>query len=40
MDTSNPLLTYWYFHLPNFSLKGADVHAAWRALLGLIVQPI
>ena len=39
MDTSNPLLTYWYFHLPNFILAVLMYTLLGRALLGLIVQP-
>ncbi len=39
MDASNPLLTYWYFHLPNFILAALMYTLLGRALLGLIVQP-
>ena len=39
MDTSNPLPTYWYFHLPNFILAVLMYTLLGRALLGLIVQP-
>ena len=33
------LLTYWYFHLPNFVLAALMYTLLGRALLGLIVQP-
>ena len=36
---SNPLLVYWYFHLPNFVLAALMYTLFGRALLGLIVQP-
>ena len=39
MDASNPILTYWYFHLPNFILAALMYTLLGRALLGLIVQP-
>ena len=39
MGTSNPLLTYWYFHLPNFVLAALMYTLLGRALLGLIVVP-
>ncbi len=39
MGTSNPLLTYWYFHLPNFVLAALMYTLLGRALLGLIVEP-
>ena len=39
MDASNSLLTYWYFHLPNFILAVLMYTLLGRALLGLIVQP-
>jgi hypothetical protein len=39
VDTPNPLLTYWYFHLPNFILAVLMYTLLGRALLGLIVQP-
>ena len=35
----NPLLTYWYFQLPNFVLAALMYTLLGRALLGLIVQP-
>ena len=39
MDASNPILTYWYFHLPNFILAALMYTLLGRALLALIVQP-
>ena len=36
---SNPLFTYWYFHLPNFVLAALMYTLLGRAMLGLIVQP-
>jgi YGGT family len=39
VDASNPILTYWYFHLPNFILAALMYTLLGRALLGLIVQP-
>lgn len=39
MGASNPLLAYWYFHLPNFILAAAMYTVLGRVLLGLIVQP-
>jgi len=35
----NPLLTYWYFHLPNFILAALMYTLLGRALLALIVGP-
>ena len=37
--TGSSLLTYWYFHLPNFILAMLMYTLFGRALLGLIVQP-
>jgi hypothetical protein len=37
--TGSSLLTYWYFHLPNFILAAIMYTLLGRALLGLIVQP-
>jgi hypothetical protein len=37
--TSIPILTYWYFHLPNFVLAALMYTLLGRALLGLIVGP-
>ena len=39
MGTSHPLLTLWYFHLPNFVLAALMYTLLGRALLGLIVGP-
>lgn len=39
MTTSNPLLVYWYFHLPNFILAALMYTLLGRAILGLIVEP-
>src|SRR5262245_36365757 len=36
---SNPLLTYWYFHLPNFILAALMYTLLGRALLGLFLEP-
>ena len=37
--TGTSLLTYWYFHLPNFILAALMYTLLGRALLGVIVQP-
>ena len=37
--TGSGLLTYWYFHLPNFILAALMYTLLGRALLGLIVGP-
>jgi hypothetical protein len=39
VDASNPILSLWYFHLPNFILAASMYTLLGRALLGLIVQP-
>ena len=39
MGTSNPIFSYWYFHLPNFVLAALMYTLLGRALLALIVQP-
>jgi len=39
VGTSHPLLTLWYFHLPNFVLAALMYTLLGRALLALIVQP-
>jgi hypothetical protein len=39
VDASNPILSLWYFHLPNFILAALMYTLLGRALLGLIVQP-
>jgi hypothetical protein len=36
---SNPILTYWYFHLPNFILAALMYTLLGRAILGLILEP-
>ena len=36
---SNPLITYWYFHLPNFLLAALMYTLLGRVMLGLIVDP-
>lgn len=35
---SNPLITYWYFHLPNFILAALMYTLLGRVVLGLIVD--
>jgi len=37
--STHPLLTLWYFHLPNFILAALMYTLLGRALLGLIVGP-
>jgi hypothetical protein len=39
LSTSNPLLLYWYFHLPNFILAAFMYTLLGRAILGLILEP-
>jgi hypothetical protein len=39
VSTSNPLLVYWYFHLPNFVLAALMYTLLGRVILGLVVQP-
>ena len=34
MGTSHPLLTFWYFHLPNFVLAALMYTLLGRAVLG------
>jgi YggT family protein len=34
-----PILTYWYYHLPNFVLAALMYTLMGRALLGLFVEP-
>jgi YggT family protein len=36
---SNPFITHWYFHLPNFILAALMYTLLGRVLLGLIVDP-
>jgi YggT family protein len=38
VTTSTSLLSYWYFHLPNFLLAALMYTLLGRALLGLIVD--
>ena len=35
---SNPLITHWYFHLPNFLLAAVMYTVLGRAVLGLVVD--
>jgi uncharacterized protein YggT (Ycf19 family) len=37
VSASNPILTYWYFHVPNFVLAALMYTLLGRALLGLFV---
>jgi hypothetical protein len=37
--STSSLITYWYFHLPNFILAALMYTLLGRALLGLIVAP-
>ena len=39
VGTDSLILTYWYFHLPNFILAALMYTLLGRALLGLIVGP-
>ncbi len=39
MGGAASLITYWYFHLPNFILAALMYTLLGRALLGLIVDP-
>jgi hypothetical protein len=39
LSTSNPILVYWYFHLPNFVLAALMYTLLGRVILGLVVQP-
>jgi len=39
VNASNPILTLWYFHLPNFILAALMYTLLGRAVLGLIVAP-
>ena len=39
MGTSYPILTYWYFYLPNFALAALMYTLLGRALLGLFIDP-
>ena len=39
MGTSNPLLTHWYFHLPNFILAALMYTLLGRVIMSLFVDP-
>jgi uncharacterized protein YggT (Ycf19 family) len=39
VNFSQSILTYWYFHLPNFVLAAAMYTMLGRALLGIVVPP-
>ncbi len=39
VGTANSLVSYWYFHLPNFLLAALMYTLLGRAVLGLIVEP-
>ena len=39
VGASYPILTFWYYHLPNFVLAALMYTLLGRALLGLIVAP-
>jgi YggT family protein len=39
VSASNPLIAYWYFHLPNFILAALMYTLLGRVALGLIVDP-
>ena len=39
MDASSSVLTFWYYHAPNFVLAALMYTLLGRALLALIVQP-
>ena len=39
MNISSSLLTYWYFHLPNFVLAALMYTLLGRAALGLFLDP-
>jgi YggT family protein len=36
---SNPLITHWYFHLPNFLLAAVMYTLLGRVILGMVVEP-
>lgn len=38
MDASNPLLAYWYFHLPNFVLAALMYTLFGRIILGMVID--
>jgi YggT family protein len=39
VSASNPLIAYWYFHLPNFVLAAVMYTLLGRVLLGLVIDP-
>jgi len=39
VGTTFPILTYWYFHLPNFVLAALMYTLLGRALLSLFLDP-
>ena len=39
MDTASSIVTYWYFHVPNFLLAAVMYTLLGRVLLGLVVGP-
>jgi hypothetical protein len=39
LETVNPLISHWYFHLPNFILAAVMYTMLGRAVLGLILEP-
>ena len=39
MGTTIPILSYWYYHLPNFVLAALMYTLLGRVLLGLFVDP-
>jgi hypothetical protein len=39
MEASYPILSYWYYHVPNFVLAALMYTLLGRALLGLILEP-
>jgi YggT family protein len=39
VGATNPILTYWYYHLPNFVLAALMYTLLGRAVLGMFVDP-
>jgi hypothetical protein len=39
VSATNPLIAYWYFHVPNFLLAALMYTLLGRVMLGLIVDP-
>jgi YggT family protein len=39
VESANSILSYWYFHLPNFALAALMYTLLGRALLGLLIEP-